>query len=115
MYPLPCCILTAISILILCLNIQAQDSPSGADKAIALPQKLFTALDKKASSISDKLDHQTGKYLNKLAKKETRLKRKLWKKDSTLAKQLFPDIEGQYAIMKATSGTVSKYSQVYNG
>lgn len=61
------------------------------------------------------LSKQTNKYLLKLEKQERRLRKKLWRKDSTLAKELFPDIEGKYAQLRAAPKAVGKYSQVYSG
>jgi hypothetical protein len=105
-----------LSIMVGCTSgALAQDSTSFSSKVLSLPTKLFSALDKKASSLNQKLDRQTDKYLERLANKELKLKSKVWKKDSTLAKQLFPDVEGQYAKVKATSGKVSKYEQQYIG
>ena len=92
----------------------AQDS-SRLDKLISLPDKLFSSLDKKASSIQSKLTKQTENYLTKLQRQEEKLKRKLWKKDSTKAKEIFGDIDKRYEDLRNTSGNLSKYSSVYSG
>ena len=75
----------------------AQDS-SRFDKLISLPDKVFTSIDKKASSIEGKLNRQTDKYLSKLERQENKLRKKLYKKDSVLAKQLFT------GLMSSTHG-----------
>ena len=92
----------------------AQDS-TRIDRLISLPDKIFGALDRKSTSIQQKLDRQTDKYLAKLQRQEHSLKKKLWKKDSTLAKQLFDGTDEKYKEIRTTSGVVSKYSSVYCG
>jgi len=94
-------------------TLKAQDS-SHLDWVIALPDKLFSALDKKALGIEQKLTKQTDRYLSRLQRQETKLKRKLFKKDSWLAKQLFGDVEKRYVALKNTSGKADKYSSVYS-
>jgi hypothetical protein len=92
----------------------AQDSTK-FDKALSLPDKFFGALDKKTSSIEQKLDRQTGKYLDKLQRQEKKLKKKLYRKDSALAKQLFEGVDEKYESLRKTTGNVSKYASVYSG
>jgi hypothetical protein len=92
----------------------AQDS-SKLNNAIALPDKLFSTLDKKASFIESKLDRQTVKYLSKLQRQERKLYKKLLKKDSLLARQLFEGVEEKYARLSKTPGNISKYASVYSG
>src|SRR5687767_14047346 len=75
--------------------VSAQDS-SGVEKMISFPEKLFGSLDKKISGVEKRLNTQTEKYLNSLESEEQKLKKKLWRKDSLLAKQIFPDIRGEY-------------------
>ena len=105
---------------VLCFSISGihycygQDS-SKLDKALQLPDKLFFSLDKKTSSIEQKLDKQTDKYLDKLQRRENKLRKKLLKKDSTLAKELFNGVDEKYAALKNTTGKVNKYSSVYSG
>jgi hypothetical protein len=84
------------------------------DKLISIPDKLFSAVDKKARSVEDRLSKGTEKYLSKLERREEKLKRKLWKRDSTLAKELFGDVKGRYAKLRATTGSAGKYSNVYS-
>jgi hypothetical protein len=103
-----------IAFLILSSFCAAQDS-SGLDKALSLPDKFFGALDKKTSSIEQKLERQTGKYLNKLERQEKKLRKKLYRKDSALARQLFEGVDENYGALKNTTGNVNKYSSVYSG
>lgn len=96
-------------------NSFAQDS-SRLGKAIALPNKLFAVLDRKAERVESKLDKQTDKYLSKMQRQEKKLRRKIWKKDSLLAKQLFDGANGKYNELKQLkTGVVSKTSSVYSG
>lgn len=104
-----------IALAIVCIqNLQAQDS-SRLDKLISFPDKLFSAVDKKAKSIEEGLNKQTEKYLSKLQKQEEKLKKKLWKKDSLLAKELFGDVKEKYAKLKSLPASLNKYSNVYSG
>lgn len=109
-----------IQLLFLCFLVSAshcsfaQDT-SRLDKAIALPDKFFSALDKKTASIEEKLDKQTEKYLNRLEKQENKLRKKLYKKDSILARQLFDGADEKYEKLKNTTGKVNKYASVYSG
>jgi len=54
----------------------AQDS-SKINPFISFPDKLFTSLDKKASSIEGKLDKKTHQYLSRLQQRENKLRKKL--------------------------------------
>ena len=92
----------------------AQDS-SHLDKAIAFPDKLFSALDKKTILIEQKLDKHTHKYLSRIEKQELKLQKKIWKKDSLLAKEMFDGISEKYNHLKNISGKVNKYQNVYSG
>jgi hypothetical protein len=92
----------------------AQDS-SKIDKVISFPDELFSALNKKTSSIESKLDKKTDQYLSKLQKRENKLKRKLWKKDSLLAKELFNGVDEKYEQLKSNTGNLNKYQSVYSG
>jgi hypothetical protein len=103
-----------MSIIIIPLIGYSQDS-TRFDKAISLPDKFFSALDKKSSSIEEKLDKQTDRYLNKLQRQESKLKKKLYKKDSALAKELFSGVDQKYDQLRSTSGNVSKYASRYSG
>jgi hypothetical protein len=106
--------LTLTICLLICMAAKAQDS-SRLDKTISFPARFFATLDKKTSSIEQKLNKQTGGYLNKLQRHEHKLRRKLYKRDSALAKQLFNGMDEKYAQLKNTTGTVSKYQNVYSG
>jgi hypothetical protein len=92
----------------------AQDS-SKINQVIDFPDKVFSALDRKALSIQQKLDKRTSQYLGKFQKRELKLKKKLWKKDSALAKELFNGLDGKYDQLKNAMGSVNKYQSVYSG
>jgi hypothetical protein len=106
--------LTLTALLFLANTTHAQDT-SRLDKIIALPDKLFSSLDKKTASIQTKLQKQTDKYLTKLQRHEENLKKKLWSKDSVKAEEVFGDIDKRYADLRKTSGNLSKYASVYSG
>jgi hypothetical protein len=95
------------------LNAQEEEQPTNT--IFQIPDKIFNAIDKKTSSVEQKLNKQTAKYLSKLQKQENKLRKKLWKKDSTLAKQLFDDAEDQYNKLKNLSAKLNKYQTVYSG
>jgi len=107
-------LLLLIAIFLISKCCFCQDT-SKFDRAINLPTKLFSSLDKKTASVETKLDKQTDKYLNKLQKRENKLRRKLFKKDSAIAKQLFDGTNERYAQLKNSTGKVNKYSSVYSG
>ena len=97
-----------------CNYSYAQDSTKSS-QLLSVPDKLFAVLDKKASSIEEKLGTQTDKYLIKLQKQEYHLKRKLFKRDSALARQVFDGVEEKYTQLKNFSdNTMHKYF-VYSG
>ena len=107
-------VLLAITLSLLTKFSSAQDS-SRFDKLISLPDKFFGVLDKKTSSIEEKLAKQTDKYLDRLQRQEHKLKKKLWKKDSILAGQMFDGIDEKYSQLKASTGKVNKYAATYTG
>lgn len=97
------------------VKVRAQDSSQVYERMLAMPDKVFAQIDKKATDIDQKLARQTERYLSRLDKQEERLRKKVMKKDSLLAMQLFGDVNKRYAKLKTTSGKVSKYAQVYSG
>ena len=111
---LPKTLLTVLSLFAIGITIQAQDS-TRFDQAIALPNKIFNALDKKSRSVEEKLDKQASRYLTRLQKQENKLRKKVWKKDSALAKEIFDGANERYAVLKNSKGKLSRYSNVYSG
>ncbi|HEY1115882.1 MAG TPA: hypothetical protein VGE66_20105 [Chitinophagaceae bacterium] len=85
------------------------------ERSLALPDKFFSSLDRKALSVEGKLTKQTDRYLSRLQRQEEKLKKKLWRKDSTLAKQLFSGIDEQYTRLRQTPAAVDKYAGLYSG
>ena len=100
--------------IIIAFNCFSQDS-SKLDKAIAFPNKLFGALDKKTASVESKLDKQTDRYLSKMQRQERKLRRKVWRKDTVLAKQLFDGVDAQYDQLKNGISNAAKSASVYSG
>src|SRR5215212_3889712 len=94
--------LLIVSLFLLHIASKSQDS---TDKLISFPDKLFSALDKKARSTEEKLNRQTDRYLDKLQKQEHKLKKKLSEKDSLLAEQTFGDIDKKYHEFRNTPGS----------
>jgi hypothetical protein len=81
-------LLAIIAALCLCHTALAQDS-SVVDKIGSFPDKFFRILNKRTSSLEQKLTRQTEKYLQRLEKKEQKLKRQLYQLDSNKTKNLF--------------------------
>lgn len=99
--------------LMLCFaSSYAQESPPG--KVLSLPDKLFTFIDKKSNSFSEKIDAQTDRYLRRLQRKEEKLKRKLAKRDSALAGQLFGNVKERYEKLRSHATPTDKYSDSYS-
>lgn len=95
---------------------KSQDSLSFPSKILNAPDKLFDAIQSRSKKLEKKLERQTERYLQKLARQERELKSKLWKKDSIAAKQLFGDIDDNYAQLKsAASQQAGRFSNVYSG
>jgi phage host-nuclease inhibitor protein Gam len=72
------------------------------DSLRQLPKQYLTTVQRKAAAVEDKIDRQTERYLNKLAKREEQLRRKLARIDSAGAAALF-------------NGTAAKYKQLKSG
>lgn len=79
-----------------CYCQQARDN-TAITNITGLPYRFFDKITKKTASIEDKLTEQTEKYLRRRARCEQKLKRKLYKIDSSAAKDLFKDLDQQYA------------------
>lgn len=83
-------------------------------KALSFPDRLFSKLNSKATSLNRQLDKQTCRYLDKLGKQEGKLYKKIAAKDSSLAKKLFDGVQDKYRQLQATPANVSKYARVYS-
>ena len=84
-------VLTGI-VLLLCLRPYiscSQDNPDLVSKISNFPTSFFHKASAQAASLDQRMEQQTEKYLQQLAKKEAKLKKRLFKQDSTKAKQLF--------------------------
>jgi hypothetical protein len=104
-----------VTIFILFSKVSFAQDSSRMKKIISFPDKFFTVLDKKTSSIEQKLNKQTDKYLEKLQRQEKKLRERLYRKDSTMAKQFFSGVDEKYAELKNTTGNLIKYQSVYSG
>src|SRR4051812_38694028 len=103
-----------VIVIMLCFTqVRAQDS-SAFDKLISIPNKVFSALDKRSSSAEKKLAKQTNRYLAKLQKQEQKVKRKILKKDPLLAEQTFGDIDKVYKDFRNLTGSPDASSSVYS-
>jgi hypothetical protein len=90
-------------------SLQAQDTTASSfiDKIIALPDKVFGKIDRKAASLEGKLTNKTEKYLARMQKQEEKLKRKLLRRgDTAAALEIFGNIDANYAEMKNRAGQV---------
>jgi hypothetical protein len=85
--------LILILLITTCVSLRSwsQDSVSAVDKIINFPDRFFSRINSKTTSLENSLTKQTEKYMQRLAKKEVRLKRKLSKIDSVAAKNCFAD------------------------
>lgn len=91
-----CCALPLV--ILFCLlhhSGHAQDS-TAYSRIYKLPDRLFSGINARAESITQKLSVQTKKYFARLNKQEKKLKKKLWRKDSLAAKELFGDVDARY-------------------
>jgi hypothetical protein len=87
--------------MLFCRVARAQEKEPVIDKIINFPTSFFNKVNNKYSNLEDRLTKQTGKYLQRLAKKEKKMKRKLAKVDSAKAEQTFGNIDEQYDKMIA--------------
>lgn len=94
----------------------AQDSTSLYNKLYNFPDRVFNGIQSKMKKTESLLNKQTGKYLQKLERREKKLRNKLQKTDSLKAKELFGDIDTRYATLREKlKGTSTSYSNIYNG
>lgn len=112
---LPCLKVLLVLCCALPLHCFSQDTLSTAQKLLAFPDKVFSAIAEKEQKLSSLLDKKTEKYLAKLQRQESKLKRTLLQKDSLLAKELFPDVKQPYAYIKQKAGELGALSSVYSG
>ena len=73
------------------------------------------SLKKKASSVDEKLDRRTRKYLNSMEGCEMKLRRKLFGKGAAVAKQLFDSTASNYNKLKKFSRTTNLPNLFYSG
>jgi hypothetical protein len=103
--------------VLLCLHgkiLFAQDSIPLTERIANFPGRFFSAINKKAGQLEDKLVSNTEKTLKRLAKQEARLKKKLSAKDSLVAEQLFGNISEKYAsLRKGLTGKLQPGSGEY--
>jgi hypothetical protein len=66
-----------------------------------LPAKYLSGINKQSGQIENKIDRQTTRYLNKLAKREEKLRRKLARIDSAGAAALFNGTADKYKELQA--------------
>ncbi len=84
-----------ILLILLSTWCHAQE-PTTIDRIANFPTRFFDKINHKAAGLEDKLERQTVKYLQRLAKKEQKLKHKLARTDSAAAANLFANSEKQY-------------------
>jgi hypothetical protein len=107
----PCASVLPMLLLLLFLHPRmcAQDSSVYA-KFYSLPDKVFGAISKQSQRAENRLQAQTEKYLQRLARQEHALQTQLWKKDSSLAKELFGDIDARYTKLRSGASKATLYS-----
>lgn len=97
-------------LLLLCSGLNplfAQDTPSVPD-ADKVAGKYLDAVAAKSGSVSNDIDRQTGKYLSRFQKEESRIYKKLAKKDSTAAARGLAASKKQYAALQQKLNTTSQ-------
>ena len=81
-------------------------------KMAQFPNKIFSKINNKVSSLDDALTKQTEKYLERLAKKERKIQERLYKLDSNAAKNLFSGTQAKYAVLQYDMNNSSTTSSV---
>jgi len=71
-------------------------SADGPDKLMDLPIHFLGRLQKKTTDLEDRLTRQTGKYVQKMARREEKIRQRLYKLDSNAAKRAFAGAQGRY-------------------
>ncbi len=87
--------------LILFVHNSLGQIDSTAVKLAQFPNRIFAKINKKAEGLDDALTRQTGKYLQRLARKEKKIQEKLYKLDSNAARNLFNGTQQKYASLEA--------------
>ncbi|HZE85709.1 MAG TPA: hypothetical protein VE035_15435 [Puia sp.] len=87
------------------VSCPAQDQPGIPDKIINFPSQFFSKINRQTANLDKDLTSQTGKYLDRLAKKEARLRRKLFRQDSAAGKRLFDKNPLDYNALKQSLQT----------
>jgi hypothetical protein len=91
---------------------QGQLAVGGKD-SLLLSGKLLKGLERRASLLDERLEEKTQSYLKAFRKTEEKLRRKLWKKDSVKAKQLFQDLDKQYASLTKAPSAAARFRTGY--
>ncbi len=86
-------------IVSLSLDAHAQDDSSIIGKITNFPTRLFAKADQKPQTLKNSLNHQTERYLQRMAGRENRLKKQLYAVDSAKAQRLFPNPDSNYAAL----------------
>lgn len=103
--------LLLIPILLIVANFARSQSTDPYNAGLSnFPKGFFTALDKQTGSQEKQLTRYIDKYLERLAKKESKLKRNLQKLDSSAASTLFSE---EPAYLKQANDTPDNSSPVY--
>lgn len=94
----------------------SQEDNSGINRIINFPVSFFNKVNQNTNKLEDRLAKQTERYLQRLAKREKKLQRKLSKIDSAGAQQLFANSEKQYQqLTHKIKGKASKLSEAMRG
>ncbi len=99
--------------MVVCIIGRSQDSIRVSREEI-IDEQFLKKLGKGNNKFESKLDKKSAASLKRFQKQEQKLKKKIWKKDSLLAKQLFHDIDQQYANLLNVPSNTSKFKSVYS-
>jgi hypothetical protein len=98
------CVLAGI---FFCIASYGQSADSLADKALAMPGRLFSRLQARTTSLDRQLTRQTEKYLKRMARQEAQLQKQLSGVDSAAVQRLFAGSADRYAALARKMATDS--------
>jgi hypothetical protein len=100
---MPKAVITCLCLLLLlslcALSSRAQALDDNTDKILSIPDKLIGSIHKQAVKLNARIERQTEEYLQRLARKESKIQRRLSKLDSAAAKNLFTQSATKYAAL----------------
>lgn len=122
------CIIRLIIILVFSITVlpclaqrdSTKTNADGTGSIYSLPDKALHYIDKKQAAITNAVDKQTRKLLDRMAKKEAKLQKRLQGIDSIKAQQLFAGTQAKYQqlqqkLKNPLEGSVNKLKEYLPG